>query len=128
MSYRSTKACRILMCDASLSLPRFLSNYSRRLSKLWFSPLSSVPEFFRVTTRSANSSVSIVMGKRIIASRLSVTRSLTCKGLLSGIQKIGVMKRSPCKENGVNLQRMSPLKCVLLSPDRWKVISIGFLQ
>ena len=47
---------------------------------------------FRVTERLANSSVRTVMGIRIIASRFSVTRNLTCKGLPSGIQKIVVMK------------------------------------
>ena len=83
---------------------------------------------FRVTKRLANSSVRNVMGKRIIASRFSVTRNLTCKGLPSGIQKIVVMKCSPCTESGVHLQRMSALECVLLSTGRFTVISIGFIQ
>ena len=68
------------------------------------------------------------MGIRIIASRFSVTRNLTCKGLPPGIQKIVVMKCSPCRESGVHLQRMSALECVLLSPGRFRVISIGFIQ
>ena len=68
------------------------------------------------------------MGIRIIASRFSITRNLTCKGLPSGIQKIVVMKCSPCRKGGVHLQRMSALECVLLSPGRLRVISIGFIQ
>ena len=68
------------------------------------------------------------MGIRIIASRFSVTRNLTYKGLPSGNQKIVVMKCSPCRESGVHLQRMSAPKCVLLSPGRLIVISIGFIQ
>ena len=68
------------------------------------------------------------MGIRIIASRFSVTRNLTCKGLPSGIQKIVVIKCSPCRKSGVHLQRMSALECVLLSPGRLRVISIGFIQ
>ena len=68
------------------------------------------------------------MGIRIIASRFSVTRNLTCKGLPSGIQKIVVMKCSPCRESGVHLQRMSAVECVLLSPGRLRVIYIGFIQ
>ena len=68
------------------------------------------------------------MGMRIIASRFSVTRNLTCKGLPSGIQKIVVIKCSPCRESGVHLQRMSALECVFLSPGRFRVISIGFIQ
>ena len=95
---------------------------------LWFSRLSSVPKIFRVTKRLANSSVQTIMGIRIIASRFSVTRILTCKGLPSGIQKIVVMKCSPCRESGVHLQRISALKRVLLSPARFRVISIGFIQ
>ena len=116
------------MCDTSLNLPKFLSIYSRRSSKLWFSLLSSVLEIFRVTKRLANSSVRTVMGIRIIASRFSVTRNLTCKGLPSGIQKFVVMKCSPCRESGVHLQRMSALECALLSPGRLRVISIWFIQ
>ena len=68
------------------------------------------------------------MGIRMIRSRFSVTRNLTFKGLPSGIQKIVVMKCSPWKESGVHLQRMSALECVLLSPGRFQVISIGFVQ
>ena len=68
------------------------------------------------------------MGIKIIASRISVTRNLTWKGLPSGILKIVVMKCSPCRESGVHLQRMSALECVLLSPGRFRVISIGFIQ
>ena len=49
-----------------------------------------------VTKRLANSSARTVTGIKIIASRLSRTRNLTCKGLPSGIQKIVVMKWSPC--------------------------------
>ena len=116
------------MCDTSLNLPRFLSIKFRRSSKLWFSLLSSVLEIFRVTKRLANSSVRTVMGIRIIASRFSVTRNLTCKGLPSGIQKIVVMKCSPYRESGVHLQRMSALECVLLSPGRFREISFGFIQ
>ena len=76
----------------------------------------------------ANSSVRTVMGIRIIASRFSVTRNLTCKGLPSGIQKIVVIKCSPWRERGVHLQRMSARECVLLSPGRCRMISIGFIQ
>ena len=85
MSYRSTRACRILLCDTSLNLPRFLSIKSRRSSKLCFSLLSSILDLFRVTKRSANSSVWTVMGIQIIASRFSVTRNLTCKGFSSSV-------------------------------------------
>ena len=86
------------------------------------------PEIFRVTKRLENSSVWTVRGIRIMASRFSVTRSLTCKGLPSGIPKIVVMRCSPYKENGVDLQRMSALRCVLLSLGLVKVISIVFIQ
>ena len=68
------------------------------------------------------------MGKRIIASRFSVIRNLTCKGLPSGIQTNVVMKYSHCSESGVHLQRMSALECVLLSPSLAGVNSIGFNQ
>ena len=116
------------MIDTSLYLPRLLSIYSKRSSRLWFSILSSVLEIFRVTKRLANSSVRTVMGERIIAKGFSVTCNLTCKGLPSGIQKIVVIKCSPRRESGVNLQRMSALRCVLLSPGRFKVISNGSTQ
>ena len=91
-SYRSTRAYRILMSDTSLNLLRFLSIQSRRSSKVSFCLLYSVLEIFIVTKRLATSSVPNVMGMRIIASRFSVTRNLTCKGLPSGIQKIVVIK------------------------------------
>ena len=116
------------MCDTPLNLPRFLSIKSRRSTKICFSLLSSVLEVFRVIKRLANSSVRTVMGIRIIANRFSVTRNLTCKGLLSGIQKIVVIKCTPCEESGVHLQRMSALKRVLLWPGHFRVISIGFIQ
>ena len=116
------------MCDTSLYLPRFLSIQSRRSSKLWFSLLSSILELFKVTNRLAKSSVRTVMGIRIIASTFTVTRNLTCRVLPSGIQKIVVIECSPCRENGVHLQWMSSLKCVLLSPVWSKMISIGFVQ
>ena len=83
---------------------------------------------FLVTKSSTNNSVRTVMGIRIIASRFSVIRNLTCKGLASGIQKIVVFKCSPCKENGVHLQRMSAFKCLLLSPGRLRVFSNGFIE
>ena len=116
------------MCETSVNLPRFLSMYSRRSSKLWFSLFSSVPEILKVTKRLANSSVRTVLGISIITSRLSTTRNLTCRGLPSGVQKIVVMKCSPCREGGVHLQRMSALECVLLSQGRFKVISMAFTQ
>ena len=68
------------------------------------------------------------MALRINASRFSVTRNLTCKGLSSRIQKIVYIKCSPCSKNGVHLQLMSAEKCVLLSLARFGVISIGFFQ
>ena len=68
------------------------------------------------------------MGIRIIASKFSTTRNLTCRGVPSRIQKIVVMKCSPYRESGVHLQRMSVLKRVLLSPGRFRVIFIGFIQ
>ena len=68
------------------------------------------------------------MGIKIIAIRFSVTRNLTYKALPPGIQKIVFIKSSPCRENGVHLQRTSALECVLLSPGRFRVISIGFIQ
>ena len=68
------------------------------------------------------------MGRRIIASRFLITHNMTCKGLPSGVQKIVVTKCSLCKENGVRLQRMSALRCALLSPGRLKVISNGLIQ
>ena len=79
MSYRSTTAFRMLMCETSVNIPRFLSMYSRRSSRLWFALFSSVLEILKVTKRLANSSVRTVMGIRIITSRLSTTRNLTCK-------------------------------------------------
>ena len=54
----------------------------------------------------------------------STTRNLTCNGFPSAIQKILVIKCS-CREKAVQLQRMSALRCVLLSPGRLKVVSIG---
>ena len=116
------------MCDTSFNLSRFLFIKSRRSSKLWCSRFSSVLEIFRVTKRLASSSVRTVMGMRIIASRFSTTLNLTCKGLSSGIQKIVVIKCSPCRENSVHFQRMLALECALLSPGRCRVISIGFIR
>ena len=95
---------------------------------LWFFLLSSVLKIVRVTKRLANSCVRTVIGIRIIASRFSVTHNLTCKGLPSGIQKNKVLKCSPCRESGVHLQRMSALECFLVSPGRFKEISIGFIH
>ena len=85
-------------------------------------------KILRAIKRLMNSSVRTVMGISISASRFSVIRNLTCKGFPSGIQTIVVLKFSPCRENGVHLQRMSALECVLLSPGRFRVISIGFIQ
>ena len=96
-------------------------------------PSSSFPfylaswNFLRVTEMLANSSVRTVMGLRVVASRISVTGNLTCEGLPSGIPKIVVINCS-CREIGVHLQRMSVLKCVFLSPGRFRAISIGFIQ
>ena len=116
------------MRGTSLSDPRFMSLYSRRSYKLWFSLLSSVLESFQVTKRLANSSVRTVMEIRIIASRFSTIGNLPRKGLPSGIQKIVAVKCSRCRESVVCLQRRSAVKCVLLSPGRSRVISIGFIQ
>ena len=127
MSYRSTGACKLLLCDTSLNLLKLLSMCSRRSSKFWFFLSSSVLEVFKVTKKFANSFVWTDMRIKIIGSNFSTIRNLTCRGLLSGIQMIVVMKCSLCRASGVHLQRISSLKCVL-SPGRFKVISIGFIQ
>ena len=127
MSQRSTRACWMLMCDTSLNRPWFLSIYARS-SKHWFSSISNVREIFKDTKRFTNSPVRTVMETTIVASRFSTTRSLTWRGLPSGIQKIVVMKCSPWSEIGVHLQRISAFKCDLLSPGRLRVISVGFIH
>ena len=114
------------MCDTSLNLPKFLSMYSRRPSKLGFFPLSSVLENYKFTKKLAT--VGNVMRIRIIASKFSTTGNLICRGLPSGIQKIVVLKVYPCRESGVHLQWSSALKCVLFSPGRFRVISTGQIQ
>ena len=116
------------MCDTSLNLPSFLSIYSWRSSKLWCSLSSSLLEIFKVTKRLVNSSIWTVKEIRIIASKFSITHNLTSWGPPSGIRKIVVLKCSPCKKSGVQLQRMPALKCALLSPGWLRVFSIGFIQ
>ena len=116
------------MCDTSLNLTRFSFKKSRRSSKPWFSLLSSVPGIFRVTKWLANSSVRTVIGIRIMNSRFSVNRNLTCKELPSGIQEIVFFKCSSCRDSRVHLQRLSAFRCVLLSAGRFKVNSFGFIR
>ena len=117
MSYRETTARRMLICDTSLNLPRYLSMYSRRLSKFWFYRLSNVLEIFEVMKKLADFFVETVLGIKIIAIRFSRSPSLTGRGALpSRTRKIVDKKCSPCRENVVFLQRMSAVKCVLLSP------------
>ena len=68
------------------------------------------------------------MGIRIIASRFSITRNLTGRGLPSEFQKMVVMKCYPWREIGVHLQHNSAMRCVLLSLERPNVRPIGFIQ
>ena len=116
------------MCDISLNLQGscWCSAEDRPSFGFPFYPASW--KVLKVTKRLANSFVCTVMRKMIIASRFWTTRNLTCWGLLSGIQKFVVMKCCPCRESGVHLQRMSALKCVLLSPGRFRVTFFGFIQ
>ena len=115
------------MCDTSLNLPSSCPYNPGDRPSFDFLSYPASWKFLELQ-RGWRSSVRTVKGIRIIASRFSVTRSLTCKGLPSGIQKIVVIKCSPWRESGVHLQRMSALECVLVSPGRFRLISIGFIQ
>ena len=116
------------MCDTSLNLPMFLSMNSKRPTKLRFSLLFSVLDFFKVRKKLANSSVWSFMGTKTMVSRFSTTRNLTCRVFPCSMKKIVVMDCSPCRESGVHLQRMSALKCFLLWWVRFRVSFIGFNQ
>ena len=106
--------------------PKFLNHINQKIVQASVFPFYPASWKFLESQRVWKTHPFGLLWKRNIASRFSTTCNR--RALASGIQKFVVMKCSPSRKSGVHLQRMSALKCVLLSPGRFRVVFIRFIR